>query len=88
MCHLGFDEALEHTLVRSLQADWERFLVVPVDDRCLALAAEIGCAARVRTPDAVHLAAADRLPRPFAFVTFDSRQADGARTLGYDVAGT
>lgn len=87
LCHLGFEEAVEEQLTRSLQADWEHFLVVPVDDFCLARAAEIGCERKLRTLDAVHLAAADRLPRPFTFVTFDVRQGQGARSLGFDVVG-
>lgn len=87
LCHLGFEEAIERQLAHSLEADWEHFLVVPVDDLCLARAAEIGCDRRLRTLDAVHLAAADRLPHPFTFVTFDVRQAEAARVLGFDVAG-
>ena len=43
LCHLGFEETVERKLARSLQADWEHFLVVPVDELCLARAAEIGC---------------------------------------------
>jgi predicted nucleic acid-binding protein len=88
LCHLGFEPAAEQSLARSLEADWEHFLVVPVDDLCLARAAEIGCALKVRTLDAIHLAAADRLPRPFTFVTFDARQAAGAKVLGFAVADT
>lgn len=87
LCHLGFEESVEHQLGRSLHADWEHFLVVPVDDLCLARAAEIGCERRLRTMDAIHLAAADRLPRPFTFVTFDVRQAEAARALEFDVEG-
>lgn len=87
LCHLGFEPATEQSLARSLEADWEHFVVVPVDDLCLARAAEIGCEHRLRTLDAIHLAAADRLPRPFTFVTFDARQAGGARSLGFPVAG-
>jgi predicted nucleic acid-binding protein len=87
LCHLGFEETVERQLARSLEADWEHFLVVPVDDLCLARAAEIGCNRRLRTLDAIHLAAADRLPYPFTFVTFDVRQAEAARALGFDVAG-
>lgn len=87
LCHLGFDETVEQQLARMLEADWEHFLVVPVDDLCLARGAEIGCERRVRTLDAIHLAAADRLPRPFTFVTFDGRQGDAARALGFDVTG-
>ncbi len=87
VCHLGFDETVERQLSRSLEADWEHFLVVPVDDLCLARGADIGCERRLRTLDAIHLAAADRLPRPFTFVTFDIRQAEAAKFLGFDVAG-
>lgn len=87
LCQLGFEEATELQLARHLQGDWERFHVVPVDDLCLARAAEIGCRQKLRTLDAIHLAAADRLPRPFRFVTFDVRQAKGAQELGFDVAG-
>lgn len=87
LCHLGFEETVERQLGRALQDDWMRFHVVPVDDLCLARASEIGCQRKLRTLDAIHLAAADRLPRPFRFVTFDVRQADGAQQLGFDVAG-
>ena len=85
LCHRGFDDTTLRSLTAALRADWERFAVVPVDDRCLARAAAIGCEQRVRTLDAVHLAAADRLPRPVRFVTFDQRQAEAARVLGLDV---
>lgn len=49
-------------------------------------AAEIGCSHDVRTLDAIHLAA-DRLPRPYAFLTFDRRQAAAARQMDIDVIG-
>lgn len=88
LCHLGFEETVERQLALSLEADWEHVFVVPVDDLCLARAAEIGCDRRLRTLDAIHLAAADRIPRPFTFVTFDVRQAEGARMLGFEVAGS
>jgi predicted nucleic acid-binding protein len=88
LCHLGFETTVEQQLVRSLNVDWEHFHVVPLDELCLARAAEIGCEQRLRTLDAIHLAAADRLPRPFSFLTFDVRQAAGARTLGFDQIGT
>jgi uncharacterized protein len=68
-----------------LRDDWDAFVVVPVDDRCLAHAVELGAAYALRTVDAVHLAAADRLPRPASFVTFDRRQIPAAAALGFDV---
>jgi len=85
LCHLGFEDATLRRLGRLLDADWEHFHVVPVDDVCLARAVEIGREGRLRTLDAIHLAA-DRLPRPFPFVTFDIRQAHGADALGFDLA--
>lgn len=81
LCHLGFEANALRELTEALRVDWERFLVVPVDELCLARAAEIGCDRRVRSLDAIHLAAADRLPRPFTFLTFDAQQAEAARAL-------
>ncbi len=70
-----------------LADDWERFTTVPVDGRCLAHAAGIGCAHKLRTLDAIHLATADRLPKPLTFLTFDRRQATAARAMGIEVVG-
>ena len=61
--------------------------VVPIDPACLARAAELGCRYDVRTLDALHLAAADRLPQPLVMLTFDRRQADAARAMGLAVEG-
>ena len=63
------------TLWSNFREDWAAFWVVPVDGRCLAAAVDIGAAYGLRTVDAVHLAAAERLPRPLRFATFDRRQA-------------
>lgn len=68
-----------------LRRDWDAFVVVPVDDRCLAHAVELGAAYGLRTVDAVHLAAADRLPRPLTYLTYDHRQIPAAAGLGFDV---
>ena len=53
-------------LWRALRDEWEAFWVVPMDDRCMARAVEVGATYGVRIVDAIHLAAADRLapPRP------------------------
>jgi len=69
----------------ALRDDWEAVVVVPVDDRCLARAVEIGATYAVRTVDAIHLAAADRLPRPVRWVTFDRQQIPAATALGLEV---
>ena len=73
---------------RALTDDWERFHVVPVDQACLDRAAELTRTQPLRTVDALHLAAADRLPRPVTYVTFDPRQIPVALALGFDVAST
>ncbi|HEX6416944.1 MAG TPA: type II toxin-antitoxin system VapC family toxin [Acidimicrobiales bacterium] len=68
-----------------LRDDWDAFVVVPVDDRCLAQAAELGATYGLRTVDALHLAAADRLPRPATYLTYDRRQIPAAAALGFEV---
>ncbi len=75
-------------LRRALRDDWERVHVVPVDALCLDRAAELVREQPLRTVDALHLAAADRLPPPVRFVTFDPRQIPVALALGLDVVST
>jgi predicted nucleic acid-binding protein len=72
-------------LWHAFRDDWDAFVVVPVDDRCLARAIEIGAEFGVRTVDAIHLAAADRLPRPVRYLTFDRHQIPAAVALGLEV---
>jgi predicted nucleic acid-binding protein len=72
-------------LAAALRSDWDAFWVVPLDRRCLARAAELGARFGLRTVDALHLAAADRLPRPVAYLTFDRRQIPAATGLGFRV---
>ncbi len=84
---LGDDPTRTDDLRRALRDDWERIHVVPVDQRCLDRAAELGRLHPLRTVDAVHLAAADRLPRPVTFATFDAAQIPVALALGFRVLG-
>ncbi len=86
--HLDVDPTEREDLRRALRDDWERIHVVPLDGRCLDRAAELGRTQPLRTVDAVHLAAADRLPRPVTYVTFDPRQLGVALALGFDVVST
>jgi predicted nucleic acid-binding protein len=72
-------------LWRALRDEWESFWVVPMDDRCMARAVEIGATYGVRIVDAIHLAAADRLPGPIRFLTFDRQQIPAADALGFEV---
>ncbi|MEQ1700338.1 MAG: PIN domain-containing protein [Ilumatobacteraceae bacterium] len=69
----------------ALRLQWDRYAVVPVDQRCLDRAAQLMRDQPLRLADALHLAAADRLPRPVTFVTFDPAQIPVALSLGFDV---
>lgn len=72
-------------LWHALRDDWDAFVVVPIDDRCTARAVELGTQFGVRLVDAIHLAAADRLPRPLQYLTFDRHQIPAAAALGMEV---
>ena len=72
-------------LWRSARADWDCFHVVPVDQACLSRAADLGATYGLGLVDAVHLAAADRLPAPIRYVTFERRQIPAAAALGFEV---
>lgn len=70
------------------QRDWEAIRVVGLDDSLCRRAADIGTELRLRTLDALHLAAAERAGGPeLTFVTFDTRLAEAARAMGFPVAG-
>ncbi len=64
---------------------WDHLHVVPVDQRCLDRAAALARTQPVRLTDAIHLAAAERLPRPLRFVTFDPAQLGVADSLGFEL---
>lgn len=68
-------------LQQLLAEDWDAFHVVPLDDRCLATAAELGAAHGVSASTAVHLAAASRLPKPVRYLTLDPRQVSAVVSL-------
>lgn len=82
---IGDDPDRADALRRELRDDWERVHVVPIDRRCLDRAAELGRTRPLRTLDALHLAAADRLPRPVRYLTFDPAQIPVAAALGFEV---
>ena len=80
------DEAiLRADLEDAVRLIWDHLHVVPVDQRCLDRAAGLSRLQPVRLTDAIHLAAAERLPRPVRFVTFDPAQIGVAIGLGLDV---
>jgi predicted nucleic acid-binding protein len=70
------------------ERDWERTIVVSIDEALCRRAVDLGTLAGVRTLDALHLAAADRaVGRSAPIVTFDLRLAQAARSLGFSVVG-
>lgn len=81
----SLDAVAHRRLWGAFRDDWEGVHVVPVDERCLHRAAEIAALFRVRTVDAIHLAAADRLPRPVQLLTFARQQIPAATALGLQV---
>jgi predicted nucleic acid-binding protein len=75
----------QRELWRDLRDEWDAFWVVPMDGRCMARAVEIGATFGVRIVDAIHLAAAERLPSPVRYLTFERQQIPAAAALGFEV---
>lgn len=68
--------------------DAQKLSLIELDAQTCELAAGIGELTGVRTLDALHLAAAQRVGgAAVPFLTFDLRQAQAARTLGLTVVG-
>lgn len=69
-------------------ADLDAFSIVELDEVTCEGAAAIAEVTGVRTLDAMHLSAAQRVGGPaVTFLTFDTRQAQAARMLGFTVTG-
>ena len=69
-------------------SDLEVLSIVELDEVTCEGAATVAEVTGVRTLDALHLAAAQRLGGPAVpFLTFDARQAQAARALGLTVVG-
>lgn len=74
---------------QQLAADLDAMALVAVDEAVCRAAAQIGEQLAVRSLDAIHLASAQRLVIPgLRFVTFDLRQAQAGRSLGFTVVGS
>jgi predicted nucleic acid-binding protein len=70
-------------------ADLDSMALVAVDEAVCRSAAQIGEQLGVRSLDAIQLASARRLAIPsLPFITFDLRQAQAARSLGFSVLGS
>ncbi len=83
--HAAPSARVQRDLWAAVRDDWEAIWEIPVDGRCLARAAEIGSRYGLAVADAIPLAAADRLPRPVSFVTFERQQIPAAADLGFTV---
>ncbi len=81
---LAIDPITVGELRRALRDDSGRMVIVPVDTMCLERASELSRLHPLRLADAIHLAAADRLPRPVQFITFDYHQVPVAELLGFE----
>jgi predicted nucleic acid-binding protein len=72
----------------AFEDDWTRLLVVALDHDICRRAAVIGVTTGTRTLDALHLAAAERAGgSALRFLTFDTRLAQAARSIGFTVVG-
>lgn len=68
--------------------DWNHIDVAELDESTCLRAAEFAVTLGVRTLDALHLAAAHRVGgAALPFLTYDVRQAQAARALGWSVLG-
>lgn len=74
---------------RLFRGDWVAIAVVELDESVCGAAADFAVTLGVRTLDALHLAAAERVGGgALPFLTYDRRLAQAARSLGWAVLGT
>jgi predicted nucleic acid-binding protein len=85
---LSDEGVIRADLEDALRLVWDHLHVVPVDQRCLDRAAALARTQPVRLTDAIHLAAAERMPGPRRFATFDPTQIGVALGLGFDVVSS
>lgn len=67
--------------------DFARTHVIELDEATCTLAAQIAEVSLVRSLDALHLAALRRVGADVPLLSFDLRQAQAARALGFKVLG-
>ena len=82
------ESVLRSDLEDAIRLAWDHLHVVPLDQRCLDGAAALARTQPVRLTDAIHLAAAARLPAPISFVTFDPAQIGVAMSMGFDIVSS
>ncbi len=79
------EQILRVDLEDAIRSMWDRVHVVPVDEACLDAAARLAREQPLGISNAIHLAAAARLPRPVRFATFAPEQIMVALSMGFDV---
>lgn len=76
-------------IVRDLDTDWDRYLVVEMTDSLIREGARLAEAYRIRAYDAVHLASAvtlyGRLAQIVVFASWDFEQEKAAKAEGLDL---
>jgi predicted nucleic acid-binding protein len=72
---------------RRFEQDWSAMDVIDIGAPVATAAAELAERTGLRTLDALHLGAAESVGGSRAFVTFDRRLAEAARSLGWTVLG-
>ena len=85
---LADERVVRDDLEDAVRLLWDHLHVVPVDQRCLDRAANLARTQPVRLTDAIHFAAAERMPGPVRFVTFDPTQIGVALGLGFEVVSS
>jgi len=72
----------------AFESELDEFSIVELDETTCEVAASIAETTGVKSLDALHLGAARRVgDTRITFLTFDHRQAQAARTLGFTVIG-
>lgn len=79
------EKVIQDELEEAVRRTWDFLHVVPIDQRCLDDAATLMRQQPVGTSNALHLAAASRLPPRVRFITLDAAQIPVALSLGFDV---
>ncbi len=69
----------------SVRGEWDAFWELPIDQRALNAAVEVGGRFGLGTVDALQIACASRLPTPAKFCTFERQQMSAAAELGFEV---
>ena len=72
----------------AVRLTWDYLHIVPLDARCTERAATLARERPLRLSDAIHFAAADRLPSNLTYATLDPNQIPTALDLGYEVLST